>query len=244
MVWDAPLVRGLSLTINYWSLRQKERIASLDTQDLLAAEALFPDRVVRATPTAADIAAGLPGRLISLDLTSLNATQVRLRGADFEVGYHVKNRLGEFDLRFAGARIFSARQQLTAASPVEELAGTLAGSTVGDEADHPAVKFKGKLSLFWSRGAWSAGVTERYTGRSLDPLRPLHPIIADHAETDLQVDYAPPARSGILAGTRLSLSVVNLFNSRPPFRDFFFGFPTALYDPRGAVYEMRLTKGF
>jgi outer membrane receptor protein involved in Fe transport len=87
-------------------------------------------------------------------------------------------------------------------------------------------------------------VTERYTGPTRDPFSALHPLINHHYETDLQIDYAWRNREGVLAGMRLSASVVNLFNSKPPFRDFFFGFPSALYDPRGAVYQMRVTKAF
>jgi iron complex outermembrane recepter protein len=244
MVWDVPFVPGLSLSASYWDLRQRQRITSITASQLLAAESLFPTRVVRAAPTAADIAAGLPGHLTFLDLTSLNVAFVRLRGADFELRDRFDTGFGKFDLRFAGARVFSARQQLTPVTPVQELAGTLAGSNIGEETDRPEVKFRANFSLFWSRDAWSAGVTERYTGPTRDPFSALHPLINHHYETDLQIDYAWRNREGVLAGMRLSASVVNLFNSKPPFRDFFFGFPSALYDPRGAVYQMRVTKAF
>lgn len=243
-VWDAPFLPGLSLTTDVWGLRQRERITTLSNQELLAAEAIFPDRVTRAAPTPEDLAAGLPGRLLALDSTSLNASEARLRGVDAGLNYVTDSAVGRFDLRFNGAYTYRATRQLTPVAPIEQLAGTLSGAVVGENTDRPLTKFRANLSLFWSRGAWEVGVTERFTRQTRDPFSTLHPVVDDHYQTDVQINYAWPGDTGWLAGTRLSLGAVNVFNNKPPFRDNFFGFSSALHDPRQAFYQLRLTKAF
>ena len=245
-VWDVPFVGGLSWTTDLWGLRQTERITQLSADELLAAEAFFPDRVTRAAPTAADIAAGQPGQLLALDLTSLNASAVTERGADFGVRYHINSNVGRFDLRFDGAWIFRFNRQLTPAAPVEKLAGTLASlaTGAGETTDHPQTRFRANISQTWSRGPWEAGLTEHYIGRSRDPFSTLHPMIRPEMTVDAQLNYVWPKGSRALAGTRLSLSALNLFDRKPPFRDNFFGFSTELHDPRGAFYRLSLTKPF
>lgn len=244
LVWDVPFLRGLSLTTDFWDLYQQERITVLTAAELVAAEAFFPERITRAEPTPEDIAAGLPGRLLAVDRTSLNASETRMRGVDVGIRYFADSASGRLDLRFNGAYIYRASRQLTPVAPVEQLAGTLSGSLLGEGTDRPLTKFRANLSLFWSRDAWEVGVTERYTGRAGDPFSTAHLEVDDHYETDVQITYAWPGDTGWLAGTRLSLGAENVFNQEPPFRDATFGFTTALHSPRQAFYYFRLTKAF
>jgi hypothetical protein len=48
-------------------------------------EDLFPGRVVRADPTPADIAAGLPGRIVEVRDTYINLASRDVRGVDVEL---------------------------------------------------------------------------------------------------------------------------------------------------------------
>lgn len=243
-VWDTPLSSQLSLTVDFWSLRQEEQITTLGPDALLAAEAFFPNRITRAAPSPGDLAVGRPGRLRALDLTSLNASEARLRGVDLGVMYGVDSSAGRFDVNFSGSYIHDSTRRLTPVSPVEKLEGTLSGVSLGEDADRPEVRAKANLSLFWRRNAWEIGVTERYTGRARDPFSVLHPIVDDHYETDLQLNYVWSGDSGPLAGTRVTLGGENVFNTEPPFRDAVLGFSSALYSPRQAFYYLRLTKSF
>ena len=149
-------------------------------------------------------------------------------------------------MRFDGAWIFRFNRQLTPAAPVEKLAGTLASlaTGAGETTDHPQTRFRANISQTWSRGPWEAGLTEHYIGRSRDPFSTLHPMIRPEMTVDAQLNYVWPKGSRALAGTRLSLSALNLFDRKPPFRDNFFGFSTELHDPRGAFYRLSLTKPF
>ena len=56
----------LRLLGNYWKITTDHRVTFLHFTSLLANEESFQDRVQRDAPTQADIAAGLPGRLLQL----------------------------------------------------------------------------------------------------------------------------------------------------------------------------------
>lgn len=243
-IWDASFLPGLSLTTDLWSLNQKQRISTLSVDELVAAENIFPERITRADPTPEDIEAGLPGRLLAIDVTSLNASEVKLRGVDVGINYRTDSAFGRFDLRLNGTYMAHATRKLTPITPTEELVGTLSGAFVGEDADLPAAKRRANLSLFWTRDALSAGITERYIGRTLDPFSTLHPVVRDQYETDFQMNYTWPDESSWLAGTRLSFGAENVFNKAPPFRDNYLGYASALHNPRQAFYYLQLTKAF
>ena len=62
-VVEAPWARGLSLSVNYYRTEQRNAIQGLSSTVILNNPAIFPGFVVRNAPTAADAAAGLPGKI-------------------------------------------------------------------------------------------------------------------------------------------------------------------------------------
>lgn len=247
MVWDVPGVPGLSLTLDGYRVRQDEQITSgvfLASELSEELEVLFPNRYRRAEPTPEDIAAGRPGQLLEVDGRSLNVSEVEARGVDLGLQYFRDTSAGRFDLRVNGAYMDALDVQLTPLAPVEQVVGT---TGLGLASNGSPVRFRGNLSLFWSRGAWELGGTERYTGapREATTASPLFgQKYDDQFETDLQVSYSLPGTSGAFAGTRLSLAIENLFNEAPPFRDSIFGYLGSLYSPRQRFVSLTLSKAF
>lgn len=241
LAWDVPVPRGLSLTADVYGFRQDDQIATLTADQVLAVEPFLPGKVTRAEPTPEDIAAGLPGRLLAIDTRLLNVSVARVRGVDLGVHYLKDSAAGRFDLRLNAAYIDGLTRRLTPVAPVEHLEGT---TEFGLNFSGSPARFRSNLILFWSRGVWELGVTERYTGRLRDTLSPVNERVDDHLETDLQVNYMWPGETGPLAGIRLSLGVENLFNTEPPFQDTSSGFTSALYSPRQRFSYLTLTKSF
>jgi hypothetical protein len=121
---------------------------------------------------------------------------------------------------------------------------------LNDTYGHQPKHFTG--SLFWSRGAWTAGVSTNYQAQNLiygpaSPLYAKHPYI----EWNPQVSYdfgrsalfaAGSLTERVLGGTKLSLTVINAFNNKPNSDDLVYG--NYAMDPRLSRYILTLTKKF
>ena len=86
----------MRLGANYWRIAMDETITIPSPARLLAAESLLPDRVVRGPPSAADIAAGIPGPLQMIDITRLNNGAIRTSGVDLSASVALDTRVGRF----------------------------------------------------------------------------------------------------------------------------------------------------
>ncbi len=96
---------GLRLLANYWRINTEHRVTFLHYTTLLANEARFGDRVLRAEPTQADIAAGMPGRLLQLDISRMNFGRLTTSGIDLEAKYEASTRWGDFAPRVSATWI-------------------------------------------------------------------------------------------------------------------------------------------
>ena len=93
--------RALRFAVSYWDVHQDSRVQRFDYQTLLNNEALFSDRIVREPRTPADIAAGLPGRLVSINSTSVNYGSLDTSGIDTQLSMKLVDFLRDL---FTGAR--------------------------------------------------------------------------------------------------------------------------------------------
>lgn len=87
---------GLRIAANYWQIRIDESIGIPAGEQLLAAEDRFPERVLRGEPSAADVAAGLPGPLELIDVTRQNYGSVSTSGVDLSASVALDTRVGQF----------------------------------------------------------------------------------------------------------------------------------------------------
>ena len=62
LAFAPQVLKPFELFANYWHVTMDNRVTLPLPQMVLANEALFPERVIRAAPTPADMAAGLSGQ--------------------------------------------------------------------------------------------------------------------------------------------------------------------------------------
>ena len=82
-MWE-PL-RNVSIGVNYYNIKQKNLIQAPDFQDVLDNEALRPGAVIRAAPTAQEIADGVPGSILVVASQYENLGTVKTEGIDFDI---------------------------------------------------------------------------------------------------------------------------------------------------------------
>lgn len=235
---------GLRLLANYWKIRTDHRVTFLHFTSLLANEAAFRDRILRAGPTQADIAAGIPGRLLQLDVSRMNFGRLTTDGVDLEASYEATTDWGDFTSRVSATWVneFAAVEAPTTKSIDRVGIANPAGSI-------PRWRVVG--SLGWRRGGvglnttvdWLPGYMDAnangLTGRRL-PSR---------ATADVQASFAMDELMGpglIADDLKLQLGVKNVFDALPPFSDvgFVIGYDSSQGDLIGRTGYIQVSKGF
>ena len=87
---------------NYWRIAVDDTIGIPSVTRLLAAESLFPERIIRGPPSASDIAGGIPGPLQLIDIRRLNFGTIRTSGVDVSASFTLDTPLGQFKPELAG----------------------------------------------------------------------------------------------------------------------------------------------
>jgi iron complex outermembrane recepter protein len=245
-VW-APSGQAFRSEINFWEIKQAVRAVALQTATVLNNASLFPSRVIRATPTAADVAAGRPGALLSVDTSNLNAGQLQTRGFDLSVSDVVPSKYGQFSWRLAATRTlkYDAADLITLPTisrvGVANTAGTIA-------------KWRATASLGWQSGAWGINAIGRYIAGYEDINGSLANIrygrqIPNQTLMDLQanIDFSKLVESSSpLYGTTLRVGAQNLLDKQPEFSAVSgnAAYDISVVDPRMRFVYVKLTKSF
>ena len=257
VVFQPRWLPGLRLSADFYRIRKQDRIVTVSTTTLLANEALFPaGRVVRADPTAADAAAGRPGVVTFLDTTPINSTELLTEGLDLNATY--KFALGEnrYEVSALGTFVDKYSTQLAIGQPKREDVGWPFRT-----ANSP-LKRRGNVRVFWSRQAFTAGVTWRYLDSYNITTSPAVDLVtggrvSSASEFDLQMSYnfsAARGRPGVfrwLDRTKVTLGASNVLDRDVPF--YFTGIASTgiaglyyspLSDPMQRFVYMTLKKSF
>lgn len=244
MVFDVPgrWFKGLSFSADYYELDYNERSGSTGLQVLLN---YFPERIFRLPLTPADQALGYTGGALPMsstgqlawDASNINLSGVRTKGWDFRASY---NRTFDFGTLAITAAMSDPNVTYTKATPA---------ATPSSAFGHQPRKVSG--SVFWGKGAWDAGVSVNYqatyyiSGLASTPF-------PEYLEINPQVSYNF-GHSGrfastsaawwerALSGTKVTATVINLFNEEP---EIIAGSPRFAGDPRLRRYILTLAKKF
>jgi iron complex outermembrane recepter protein len=245
ITWSPSLLEGLQLSATYWRVSLDDRVQFFSEQLVLLNEALFPERVVRAAPTPADVAAGLPGVVETVDTSRLNFGTLETDGVDLDVRWSFSTAWGDW------------LPSLSATWVDRYEAGQAPGTPALDRVDLASqegtiLRWRAIAGLSWQRQAWGAALTARYaptyddanaigvrTGRRVEDQ-----LLVD-AQVSLdfrRMDNAP----AWLQGLSMQAGVVNLFDEAPPFAEIGapLGYDLSQGDLRQRFGYVNLSKRF
>lgn len=234
-----PSSNRVQLTVDYWTLEKTDAITSLNTTTLLANEAFFPERVIRGPNRPGD-PPGIPGPIVGLDATPVNASIFRSEGIDasFRATQEL-GRWGDLTLDVASTHMLDFERQVLPASPIQDVLGRptlVAGAPVRNKAS---------ATLAHQRRALDSAVTVRRISRyhSSNPVLEGESIpAAVEIDINFAVDAAELIPAGWSGGLNLALGARNVLDERPPFQA---GHGYSLFnDPRQRFIYARITKSF
>lgn len=250
--WSAGLsfegksAHHLRMAANYWNARLKEQITPIALPTLLTHDERFPGRILREPQTAADIAAGLPGTLVALDVRPGNIGALEASGVDVSASMDAETRFGRLMPTFSVAWMEKFR--------VIDAPGLPAVDRVGRASILGTIpRWRAVAGMTWSRDGVSVTTNARWVssyedfdsamnrnnGRTVGAQAFLD--IQTALELDPYLSLNSPWR-----GLRLTAGVTNLLNAQPPFAEVGadFGYDITQGDLKGRFSYVRLAKRF
>ena len=233
----------LKLSATYWHVLMDERVIALPPGFAVAHESQVGDRVLRAEPTAAELAAGRPGRVLQIDNTRMNFGRLATSGVDFGASY-------AFD---AAANHFLADVKATWIDEYEalDLPGVPAEDRVSVANSLGTIaKWRAIASLDWRRGAANATTYVRYIPSYDDTKDAVRNgrTVAAQTFLDLQfsLDVGKLLRgSALLRGVELAAGAQNALDQQPHFSEVAGqGYDPSQGDLKGRFWYLRLGKTF
>ncbi|MEJ0037787.1 MAG: TonB-dependent receptor [Gammaproteobacteria bacterium] len=205
LVWSPRLVVPTKVSLTGWKIDLTDRVVLLGTQDIVNAEDLFPDRVIRNPSTG-----GTPGAITTLDRRYTNFGKIVTSGVDLDTSATFHALSGELTPSVVTTYVRSYDLQLTPG-----VATTHQVSRASSIAWAP--RWKGTAALAWSRGETSARVAARYVSRYLDYQlsQANNNYLGNVWYGDVFIDHdfgSPVAGVGRM---KVSLGVVNVTNELP-----------------------------
>ena len=242
-VVDVPGIKGLSLGVDFYRIRQFNQIDNSSAVDELELDAQLWNengggnpRVIREPRTADDIAAGIPGVLVEVLSTFQNRTLREVEGVDVFVNYRTPRwSFGRFDVSATVSYVGELRT-------IDE-----DGNVTELLRNNGNPRLKASASVLWSHRNWTASVFQRYTGDYLAPTAYTSNgqrfIVEDYSVTNVSVGYS--FQRGWLDGTRVRVGVNNVFDRDPPLYPVnSSGYNPSYSDPRGRTAYVDVTYRF
>ncbi len=248
-VFDVPRVEGLSLSMDFFQIESTDRIDNPDAQDELDLDAALwlagqgsNPRVVREAQTSADVAAGIPGRLIEIQGTYYNLQSRTIEGVDAALVWIMpETSLGRFTLKAEG----------TYFSDLEDIDRDGNVSNPLRQGGNP--RTKGLVSVAWRKGPWSAYLSGKYlsdyensaTYDTTDANGNVQQIILESQWiTNTSLGYRFREDS-MLAGTAVRVGVNNIFDEEPPlYMSATDGYDSSYHDAKGRQWFVQLSHKF
>lgn len=243
----------LRFSATYFDIEFKDRITSpRNILGILPQEDRFASLVIR-NPTIEQIRAicnsppftrfGDPATCETVPIAAIidarlrNNAVTQVRGIDFDVNYALDaGKVGRFDLRFNGSYLIDFKQADTPAAPVVEFV-----DTINNPAD-----LRMRNSLTWtSPTGLSATAFLNYVDGYTNNLKVPSERVESWTTIDLQLSYDTGNNGpGWLKNTNFAVSVLNVFDSKPPFVDNpqGVGYDPENADPLGRFISFTLTK--
>lgn len=227
-------IEHLQLSATYWHVAMDDRVTALSADVALAREFDVPGRVVRAEPTPADLAAGLPGRVLQIDGTRMSFGRLVTSGVDFGANYWIDTVAGHFTLDTKATWIDEYETLDIPGVPAADRVNV--ASSLGTIA-----KWRAIASVDWQRNSLGATTHVRYTPSYADTLNGVRNGRTLSAQTFLDVQLALEVGS-----FELTLGSLNVLDQQPDFAEVngIQGYDISQGDIKGRLWYLRLAKTF
>lgn len=234
---------GLHAGIHYWRVSMDNRIVAPRISDLARLEEVMPGRVTRLPATEADISAGWPGALQSLDFSLLNYGRLETSGIDLDLSYRTARQSGDLQAALSATWVDEyVAHDLNSALPVDRVGIANLQGTI------PKWRLVG--SLIWEGRGWGTSTTATFTPRYYDAdlTSVLKRYVASRTIVDMQawLDLDSLFEPGLFDDLRLTAGALNLFDREADFANVGLtaGFDISQADLKERFVYFRLTKSF
>jgi iron complex outermembrane recepter protein len=237
-------VKPLTLAATYWRVAMDKRITALNSSFVLLHESDVASRVLRAEPTPEDRAAGLPGRVLSIDLTRMNFGSLTTSGVDLGASYAFDSVAGRFaaDLKGTWIERYDAFD-LPGDAPTDRVN---VANTFGTIARWRAI-----ASLDWQLGALGATTYVRYIPSYDDTRDGVRNGRTLPSQTFLDLQFSVDLGrllegSSLLRDLKFTAGALNALDHEPHFAEVgsIQGYDTSQGDLKGRFWYLRLGKTF
>jgi iron complex outermembrane recepter protein len=243
--FEPQVPSALRIGANYWRISIDDTVTIPSPERLLAAESRFPERVVRGPPSAADIAAGIPGPLQTIDVTRLNNGAIRTSGVDLSASVTLDTSVGRFKPGVSATWVHEfATSDLVSGPGVDRVGVANTQGTVPG--------WRGVATLSWDLGGVGLSTALRYVPsfHDVDLLGTRNGRqIGPQTVVDLQLSLDLGDLVGQESpwnGFEVRAGAFNLFNAEPPFAEVAgpVGFDASQADLRERFAYLKLAKKF
>ncbi|MET0532981.1 MAG: TonB-dependent receptor, partial [Steroidobacter sp.] len=274
-VIDVAWLDDLRINVDYWRFEQEDVIGAFGVQEALALDFLlrrqggFNPNVVRAAPTADDIAAFAAwnaanpnaqrvaaGQVVFVNDPYINLDSQVADGFDFGIaaGFDAGGA-GKFDLELEAMYLQTLdviRNDLLAAVAADPV---FAGQFTELQVDRVALdgnpRWRGSATMTWRKGSYGAGLSARYVSKFLDPDADID-ANGDGApeywkvQEDWRVNLYAEYRFEIPTLDRLSLRLGanNVLDEAPPLVDESLGYRPDYHSLKGREFYVQLRASF
>jgi hypothetical protein len=234
----------LTLSATYWHVVMNDRVVPLNAVFAIAHEAEYSDRVLRATPSAEDLAAGRPGRILQIDASRLNLGRLTTSGVDLGANYAFELAPGHFAADVKATWIGKYESFDLPGEPA--VARVNVANTLGT-----VTKWRAISRLDWERGPLSATAYVRYIPSYDDTRAGVRNGRTIPSQTFLDLQFSVDVGKlmdglQLLSGVELSGGAVNVLDELPHFAEVngVQGYDTSQGDLKGRFWYVRLGKSF
>ncbi len=236
LVLEIPRVQGLSLSFDWFDNVYTDRIATLLFSQMAL---LYPERITRGPNLPTD-PPSWAGPVTAADLRPINVGYNQISGYDLGLKLDRRTNYGDVLVSVTGTKY---TKNVSIPTP-----GGVPSPTIS--TDSLPVQISG--NAFFLRGAWGAGALVTYRASNRATTDRLATGSAIRWDAQFNYDFAKAGwvkgsssawLRRALADTKLSLTVYNVFDTRPPLDDLYMPDNTVL-DARLRRYALSLRRTF
>lgn len=244
-VWSPAI--GLDLSADWFNIDMRDQVQDMDVRTILANEANCRlGSADPASPTCVDALARITrtadGRLYGVHVNPINVARESTSGIDVGLRYRLQTGIGDF--------IFNGTHTWVKKHDFQRYAGDVTQDQFAINSGFDIPRTKTSVSVTWERDAWSATVYGSRLGKL--PTSDSYDQVFDEESGDSPWIKATYRYNASLQyrfddHSRLSLSVVNVFNKMPPKDRTYTAYPyydVSWFDSVGRTINLQYTHKF